>query len=203
VSGFDPDTLAFYAAEAPVYLSSRPDGVARHLPDFLSRLCPGSKILELGCGGGTDAAYMLEMGFAVDPTDGTSAIAALAQDRLKMAVRVMRFDEIDAVAEYDAVVAMASLLHVPFDALPMILAKIYTAMRPGGWHIATFKGEGMDSSSRDVVGRYYNYPSAESLETSYRTAGDWSLLDVQSYVGGGHFGKQGPWHAITVQKPEA
>lgn len=197
---FDSATLEFYAAEAPVYLSSRPDGVAKHLPDFLDRLPAGAKILELGCGGGTDAAHMLAKGFMVDPTDGAPAIAAIAQDRLKLPVRVMRFDEIKAVAEYDAVVAMASLLHTPFDALPMILAKISTALLPGGWHVATFKGAGMDSNSRDVVGRYYNYPTAEALEIAYRSAGDWSFLNVESYVGGGHFGKQGPWHAITVQK---
>lgn len=56
---FDPVTLAFYADEAPVYAASSPGGTSRHLAGFLAQLPPGARILELGCGGGRDAAAML------------------------------------------------------------------------------------------------------------------------------------------------
>ena len=189
MTGYDQATLDFYAREAPVYLSSRPDGIARHLPDFLNRLPQGCRILELGCGGGTDAAYMISKGFAVTPTDGTAAIAAIAQDKLQIPVSVMRFDEIDSIAAFDAVIAFAALLHVPVEDLSGILHKISTALQPGGWHIATFKGAGMDTESRDIAGRYYSYPTAQVLEAIYRKAGPWNLMEIDSYIGGGHFGK--------------
>jgi cyclopropane fatty-acyl-phospholipid synthase-like methyltransferase len=108
VNEYDPATLAFYANEAPVYAASTPDGVARHLPDFLARLQPGARILELGCGGGRDAHFMLQLGFDVDATDGTAEIAVQAEQRLGRPVRVMRFDMLESVAEYDAVVATYS-----------------------------------------------------------------------------------------------
>jgi hypothetical protein len=52
----DPATLAFYAAEAPHHVTARPEAVWQQLPEFLSRLPKGASILELGSGGGIDAA---------------------------------------------------------------------------------------------------------------------------------------------------
>ncbi len=199
MSGFDPATLDFYAVEAPVYAASGPQGIARHLPEFLNRLKPGARILELGCGGGRDALHMVALGFDVEPTDGTVEIALQAEARLGCAVRVMRFDQLKTIAEYDAVIASASLLHVPRADLPSIVERIWTALKPGGWHIASYKGGGVEG--RDRFGRYFNYFDAEDLKTVYGGAGGWSELDIQSGIGGGYDGKQGPWHSITVQKP--
>lgn len=78
---FDPATLAFYAAEAPVYAASGPGGTSRHLAGFLARLSRSARILELGCGGGRDAEAMIAAGFDVDATDGVPALAAEAARR--------------------------------------------------------------------------------------------------------------------------
>jgi SAM-dependent methyltransferase len=200
VSSFDPATLAFYANEAPVYVASGPDGVARHLPAFLDRLQPRARILELGCGGGRDAQYMLERGFDVDATDGTAEIAAQAEKRLGRVVKVMRFDMLDSAAEYDAIVASASLLHVPRDGLPDVVRRIWTALKAGGWHIASYKGGG--SEGRDRFDRYFNYLDAAELRAVYAEAGAWNQINISSGMGGGYDGVQGPWHIITVRKPQ-
>jgi SAM-dependent methyltransferase len=201
VSEFDPATLAFYADEAPVYTASGPDGAARHLPEFLARLQPGARILELGCGGGRDALYMLERGFDVDATDGTPEIAAQAEQRLGRPIRVMRFDQLDSENEYNAVVASASLLHVPREGLQDVLRRIWNALRPGGWHIASYKGGGAEG--RDRFGRYFNYLAAAELRATYAEAGAWDEMDILSGMGGGYDGVQGPWHIITLRKPES
>jgi SAM-dependent methyltransferase len=197
-SDHDAATLAFYAQEAPVYAASGKCGEFKHLASFLERLTPGASILELGCGGGLDAEYMINRGFAVDPTDGTAEIAAQAEVRLGRPVRVMRFGELDAVEQYDAVVAAASLLHVPRDALPDILARIWHALKPGGWHIASYKGGGMEG--RDRFGRYFNYMEPDELHMAYHQSGAWAQWQVTSALGGGYDGKQGPWHNVTVRK---
>ena len=62
MEAFDPETLAFYAKEAPDYGASGPGGIGRHLEPFLERLPPGGKVLELGCGSGRDAAQMIAAG---------------------------------------------------------------------------------------------------------------------------------------------
>ncbi|WP_416900357.1 MAG: class I SAM-dependent methyltransferase [Minwuia sp.] len=197
----DSDTLRFYAEEAPVYTASGPGGVSRFLPQFLERLEPGARILELGCGGGRDSEEMLKRGFDVTPTDGVAEIARQAEQRLGRPVRVMAFDELQDVAKYDAVWAHASLLHVPLTALPGVLARIHTALRPGGLHFANFKAGGADG--RDEFGRYYNYLSLDQMLDAYRASAAWEVVESDEYLGGGY--KQGeiPWVAITVRKPTA
>ncbi len=198
MSGFDPETLAFYAKEAPVYTASGPKGEARHLADFLERVRAGASILELGCGGGRDAEYMIAQGFLVEPTDGVPEIAAQAQARLDRPVRVMQFHELMAEAQYDAIVASASLLHVPRSGLTDIVHRIWRALKPGGWHVASFKGGGTEG--RDAFGRYFNYLSRTDLEAHYMAAGSWPSMEIVEGIGGGYDGKQGPWLQIVVRK---
>lgn len=195
---FDPATLAFYSTEAPVYTASGKCGKARHLEAFLARLAPGASILELGCGGGTDAAFMVARGFVVDATDGVPAMAAKAEEVLRVPVRVMRFDELDAVAAYDAVVASASLLHAPRDGLPDILTRIHRALKPGGLHIASYKGGGTEG--RDRFGRYFNYLTLEQAEALYRRSAEWASIAIEEGLGGGYDKVQGPWITVTAQK---
>jgi hypothetical protein len=73
-------------------------------------------------------------------------------------------------------------------------------LKPGGWHIASYKGGGAEG--RDRFGRYFNYLDAEELQAVYAKAGAWAETEIVSGMGGGYDGVQGPWHAITVQKPE-
>lgn len=79
----DQATLDFYAEEAPVYVATGKGGASRWLAGFMQKLPASAHILELGCGGGTDAEAMIAHGFEVDPTDGTPALAAKAQERLR------------------------------------------------------------------------------------------------------------------------
>ena len=196
---YDAATLRFYAGEAPVYTSSRPGGASRHLAAFLDRLRPGSHILELGCGGGRDTAAIIQSGFTVDATDGSGEMAREAEERTGQAVRIMRFDQLDAVEAYDAVWAHASLLHAPRAALPRILKLVFRALRPGGVHFANFKGGGTEG--RDRLGRYYNYFDAPDLHDLYRASGAWEIVASEDYVSSGYDGVQRPWVALTVRKP--
>lgn len=198
-ASYDAKTLAFYTAEAPVYTASGPQGASRHLASFLDRLKAGSLILELGCGGGRDAEAMIRRGFSVEATDGTEKIAHQAQKRIQQPVRVMRFDQLDEDSKYDAVWAHASLLHVPRPQLPTVLHLIYRALRPGGLHYASFKAEGTES--RDQFGRYFNQPTLRQLMALYEQSAPWEILATQEFVGGGYGRSEGPWVAITVQKP--
>jgi len=195
---FDEATLHFYASEAPVYTASGKDGSFKHLEPFLDRLPAGASILELGCGGGYDAAFMLARGFDVHATDGVPEMADTAEARIGRPVAVMRFDQLDAEEQFDAVVAAAALLHVPRDSLGDVLGRVWRALKPGGWHIASFKAGGTEG--RDRLGRHFNYLSPQQAEQYYREAGDWQSLEIAASIGGGYDGAQGPWIAVTVQK---
>lgn len=193
----DADTLAFYDREASAY-AARTQAEPTRLRDFLMTLRPRAKILELGCGGGRDAEFMLAAGFDVTPTDGSRGLAAQAQARLGRPVRVMRFEELEEEAAYDAVWANACLLHVPEEGLADVLARIHRALKPGGRFYAGFKSG--DGGDRDSLGRYYNFPSEERLRASYGVAGAWEPLDVTTGQGGGFDGVPRTWlHVLAVK----
>jgi SAM-dependent methyltransferase len=195
----DSVTLDFYSTSAPVYVASGTKGVSRNLFSFLDQLPPQARILELGCGGGRDAAAMIAAGFEVDATDGTPEIARKAEERLGRRVRVMHFDKLDAFEVYDAIWANASLLHVPRSSLPQILSLVFKALKSGGLHFASYKSG--CAEGRDRYGRYFNYLSREDVTEAYRRSGLWEVVSLTEYLGGGYDRQQGPWVAVTVRRP--
>ncbi len=195
----DPETLEFYAREAAAYAAGARQAQARRLDAFLARLKRGARVLELGCGGGIDAAAMIAAGFDVDATDGSPAMAAQAAARLGRPARVMAFAELEAEAAYDAVWANACLLHVPRAGLADVLARVHRALGPGGVFYAGYKAGG--GEGRDRFGRYYNYPDRAFLEAAYGAAGSWAALEFEAADGTGYDGIATPWLHASACKP--
>ncbi len=201
--GYDPETLAYYEREADFYANRPHDGRFAPLWRFLEGLPQGAHVLELGCGGGHDAEEMTRLGYRVTPTDGSPAMAAQAERRLGRPVRVLRFDELDADAAYDAVFdaiwANASLLHVRPAALPGVLAAVRRALKPGGRFFASYKlGEG---EGRDKFGRYFSFPPEAELRQAYAAAGPWANVETEAAHGVGLEGVPRDWLAFTVRRP--
>jgi SAM-dependent methyltransferase len=194
----DPDTIAFYQARAPHYVLKFGQAHSWQLDPFLDVLPPGGRVLELGCGGGQDAARIAARGFAIDATDATPAMVAKANERWNVGARVMAFGELEAEAEYDGVWAHASLLHVPRAALPDVLARIHRALVPRGFHFASYKlGE---AEGRDALGRFYNFPDADWLAAQYEAIPGWRIVADQRSLGGGFDGVEREWINLTVRK---
>lgn len=187
----DKETLAFYDRQAFAYAHHKWQGGARGLDVFLSRLVPGARILELGCGGGRDTESMLRAGFDATATDGSAGLAGQAELRLGRPVRILLFEELDAQEAYDAVWANACLLHVPKEALPDVLGRIWRALKRGGLFFASYKvGEGV---GRDALGRYNNFVSCPNLQASYNETGPWSELSFTEAQGSGYDGVARKW----------
>lgn len=196
----DPATRDFYQQHARKWAEAFPYPHSKFLDPFCARLDPGAHILELGCGDGRDAARMEAHGFVVDATDGTASMAELAAEKLGRPARQMEFGQLDAEADYDAVWAHASLHHQPLEGLADVLARIFRALKPGGWFFANYKlGRGED---RDALGRLYNFPPRDELMALY-AAHDWSLVEVLDYRDSGMDKVMRDWIAITAQKAPA
>lgn len=193
----DRETLKFYADNAAAYVrhATRP---TPQLSAFLARLPPGGSVLELGTGNGRDAAAMLAAGFAVTPSDASPELAAQAEARLGIPVRIMAFHELDDIAAYDGVWACAALLHAPRDELTDDLARIHRALRLGGCLTASFKAG--DSEGRDGFGRYYNYLDADQLRTHVTMAASWAAIDIGENDGSGYDGKPTRWLWLRATK---
>lgn len=195
----DDGTALFYATHAATYAARGRSSVNDALQSFAERLPPGGRVLELGCGGGHDSAYLLSRGFDVTPTDGSPEIAEQAERLLKRPVAVLAFGDLEADSRYDGIWANACLLHVERQDLLDILSRIRKALVPGGRFYASFKagnGEG-----RDRFGRYYNYPTAEWLSAQYANSG-WSDIDIQNTRGQGYDGVDTDWLRVTAFKQD-
>jgi SAM-dependent methyltransferase len=184
-SAHDDPTIAFYNQEAAKYAARRAPERWPQLDAFINRLSPNAKVLELGTGGGQDASVMIAAGLDVTPTDASVGLATQAETLLGRPVRIMRFDELDAEAEFDGVWANMCLLHVPADALGDVLARIWRALKPGGIFFANYKAG--DGGDRDALGRYYNFPTRDSLVRIYESAAAWSSCVITEAPGGGGY----------------
>lgn len=193
----DRATFEFYQSQAPHFSLNSAISHSRHLDEFLDRLLASGRVLELGCGAGRDAARILERGFYLDATDGIPAMVAKANERHNVGARLLRFDELEAHAEYDAVWAHACLLHCPRAQLPDVLTRIHRALKPGGYHYASYKlGDG---EGRDLLRRLHNFPTSQWLIEAYEAAG-FERVATDIFAGKASDGTQRDWLAITVRK---
>jgi SAM-dependent methyltransferase len=193
----DPGTLRFYEMEAVKYTSRGQEPSRGWIELFLSQLQPGAAVLELGCGGGQDSEFMLARGYDVRPTDGTAEIAREAEKRLGIPVATLLFGDLNELATCDGIWANACLLHIPRAELPDMLARIHTALRPGGVFYASFKAG--EAEGRDAFDRYYNYPSESGLRHIYAKLA-WASVSIEAQSGSGYDRKPTEWLHVLATK---
>lgn len=90
-------------------------------------------LLDLGCGPGRDLIQLRRRSHRVVGLDGSAAMVTLARRHAGGPVLHQNFLSLRLGAErFDGVFANASLFHIPPDALPQVLARLYRALRPQG-----------------------------------------------------------------------
>jgi hypothetical protein len=188
-------TLSFYNTNAEQYAADEGTPNPR-LFSFLDLCRPNGKVLELGTGGGVDAAAIIEKGFDLDATDGSCELAAIASRRIGQPVRTMLFNELNAVGIYDGIYACASLTHIPRSELVSVIKKIHRALSETGVVWASFKAGAEEGS--DALGRYYSYLSQDELIALWRTAAPWQQIEAEVWLGGAYDRKPTEWVAITA-----
>ena len=119
------------------------------------------RILDLGCGSGRDSLHFLRKGCLVDALDGCEELCAAARELTGLPVRCALFGELSAVEEYDGVWASASLLHVPAEELPAVLARVRDSLKRNGVFYLSFK---YGSGERDADGRHFTDLDEAGLE---------------------------------------
>ena len=160
---------------------------------------PGGSVLEIGSGPGYDAGRLEALGLRVRRTDATRAFVAMQRAEGHDAdVLDVRLDDPRGPGgeTYDAILANAVLLHIDRGELSMVLARLLTAVRPGGVLVATFKeGDGEEWSRHKVdLPRHFVYWRSGPLAVAVANSG-WELLRVESADT-----RWGPWLTVVARR---
>ena len=169
------DTLSYYNQNADAFIEGTQNAdMTEQYRRFLKYLFPGCKLLDLGCGSGRDSVYFSSLGFRVTAMDGSEALCRRVKENHGIDVICIGFEDISFVAEFDAVWACASLLHVKKADMPGILMKVSGALKPGGILYASFK---YGSTERVVNGRFFNDYTENDLDTLLTSENRLSMLE--------------------------
>ncbi len=150
-------TISYYNENAVAFCEgTRNADMSETRKRFLQYLKSGALILDAGCGSGRDSKAFMESGYRVVAMDGSEKMCRLASKYLGQEVQCKRFEEIDEKDRYDGIWACASLLHVPYELLPKVIARLVDALVDGGVLYASFKyGGDKMKGEREVGGRYF------------------------------------------------
>jgi SAM-dependent methyltransferase len=146
----------------------------RWLERLLELLAPGSDVLELGCGGGGPASQRLAERHRLFGVDISPIQVERARDRVPGA----RFECADATklelapANFDAVVSLFMLGHVPRAEQAPLLGSMATWLRDGGYLLATMgTADADDEVDPDWLGAPMFFSSFDEAENRRLLAG--------------------------------
>lgn len=142
---------------------------------FANALVPGGTLLDVGCGGGRDLRAFRQKGFQAIGLEPSKPLATIARTYSGCEVRVGRVEDMTSLAEFDAVWACASLVHLLRTTLPVALAHIRAASKMGAVLFLS-----MQLGSGDFVapdGRYYALYQPHKLASAVGAAG-FDVLEI-------------------------
>lgn len=169
------ETLSYYNQNADAFIAgTQKADMSEQYRHFSKYLSLGGKLLDLGCGSGRDSAYFASLGFAVTAADGSEELCKRVRENYGIYALCMKFEELSFAAEFDAVWACASLLHVRKADMSKILGKVSVALKPGGVLYASFK---YGSEERFSNGRFFNDYTENDLDALLTSENQLSLLE--------------------------
>ena len=171
------------------------------LVDWLRRLPANARLLDLGCGGGRDAADLQQRGYRVVGLDRTRSLLSAGRGlypSLPLVLADLRQLPFQ-VAAFGGLWAAASLMHLPKPAARLVLADLYRLIRPGGLLAATVTYGRTSRLVTDgwVPGRYFARWQKDELARAVRRAG-WLILELKEVT---NRERKGRWLNLLAQKP--
>jgi SAM-dependent methyltransferase len=160
---------------------------------FAGRLAAGSRLGDLGCGSGEDAAWFAGRGFEVLGVDLSSSMLRLTRGLL--GARRVAVGDLRALplrdASLDAVWSAAALLHVPEADTRRVLDGVRRVLRPGGvLGLVTALGEGVREEPVPYAAgesRWFVYRDPDALAALLGDAG-LAVLDRGEVAGNRRWG---------------
>lgn len=201
---------AGYDLMAEQYLATKDqkDSLALDALREMSRdLPPGAAVLDLGCGAGVPATrWLAENGFSVTSVDLSAKQLELARQLVPKATFIKAdMTDLDfAPGTFDAVVALHSIIHVPREEHPALLANIHTWLRPGGLLLATLTVTDFDGGEDDWEGwgapmRWSHFDEATNKKILRETG--FETVHAKPRTGRGTGGDEETWLWVLARRP--
>ncbi|MFC6954112.1 class I SAM-dependent methyltransferase [Halorubellus litoreus] len=139
-------TARAYEADSDAFVDKyETESIAARFWDDVDPTFPGDRILDVGCGPGTDTATFREHDYDVVGFDLTAAFLDRATDAVDAPfvrgdMRTLPFKS----NAFDGIWASASLLHVPRSDAPNTLEEFHRVLDAPGTLVATLKRQGTD-----------------------------------------------------------
>lgn len=155
-----PPTQTHYAQHASQYAREYLAANVTALHGILEKWLPiGGKVLEIGCGVGRDAAFMTSLGYRVVATDASSEMLRFSEEYLRKNSQSDKYTLTQAcfpvepdhklLAErFDAVVCLATIMHIPDSELFTFAFQIKSLLNSKGIFICSFC-PGRETSEED------------------------------------------------------
>jgi len=105
-----------------------------YIDKFLSYLPTKAKTLDVGCGPGTFAKYLVKKGHKVEGIDLSSEMLKIARKKVprakfvSMDMRKLSYPD----KEFDGLLVAYSLIHIPSEEVADTLRGFYRVLKPGG-----------------------------------------------------------------------
>jgi 2-polyprenyl-3-methyl-5-hydroxy-6-metoxy-1,4-benzoquinol methylase len=168
-----------YTRDAPTYDEGYDPATQVHR-EFVSRLidmCPqGGTILDAACGTGPYVGQVLGAGRRVVGTDQSRGMLAQARSRHpKARFELVGLQELAFDGEFDAVMCIDAMEHVPPEDWPLVVRNLHRAVKPAGYGYLSL--EEVEASELD---RAFAEATAAGLPAVYGE-------DIGQDTGGYHF----------------
>jgi len=125
----------------------------------------GAMLIEIGCGSGRDAAFMIARGYQVDCVEASRSMVYFAlrlHPELHKRIIHGKWENISdenilRSSKYDGVYSIAALMHMHAETIPRVLNRIYSILKPGGRFLFSvpLSRPFLSDSGLDSEGRYY------------------------------------------------
>jgi cyclopropane fatty-acyl-phospholipid synthase-like methyltransferase len=127
--------VAAYDAEAATYGDHEyPSDLQREwVARVLDRIPPGGVVLDAPCGTGKYFPLVAAAGHRVAGVDQSAGMLARAQARgIAFSLAQRALQDMSYERDFDAVITVDAMEHLPPEDWPLVLAKLRQAVRPGG-----------------------------------------------------------------------
>ena len=162
-------TLNYYSQNALKVAARYESADVTQLHGFLSSsLKPGGRLLELGCGSGRDAAFMLSQGFKVLATDGSASMIAQAKrHHPELAGHMVQLKLPDGLLNelgvFHGIYAVAVLMHLSVQEIESTISAVNSLLAAKGRFVFSVPARRDDAMTNefDSKGRQFTALSPE------------------------------------------